>query len=113
MRSKRTKALDISPAVRKEVRERDGGCIFCTKFPHSTPTGMNTEIMHYISRGAGGLGIAKNLAVGCIYHHRMMDTDGSYAQRQEMRALFRHYLRELYDDWDEKDLIWRHDMNYE
>lgn len=112
MRAKRTVATDISAKVRKVVNDRDRGCIFC-KYLGFIPTNMPTEIMHYIPRSAGGLGIPENLAVGCIYHHRQMDTDGKYTERQCMRALFRHYLREVYkDSWNEDKLVWRHDMNY-
>ena len=111
MSSKRTKALDISSAVRTKVRERDGGCIFCTKY-NFLPTGANTEIMHYIGRGAGGLGIPENLAVGCIIHHRQMD-QGTGKQKLMMKALMRDYLRNQYPEWDESKLTWTHDMNYE
>lgn len=96
------KATSIPTAVRKIVRERDGGCIFCEHLGFER-TGMATEIMHYISRAQGGRGIPENLAVGCIYHHRLMD-QGIARERQMMRALFRHYLREKYPDWNEDSL---------
>ncbi len=104
-RSARTKATDISAKVRKEVHERDHGCIFC-QMEHFTPTGARTEIMHYVSRYAGGLGIPENLAEGCIVHHRMMD-QGAGREPQLLRALFRWYLREHYPGWNEEKLRYR------
>ena len=101
-RSARTKATDISPSVRKIVHERDGGCIFC-RMEHFTPTGARTELMHYVSRYGGGLGIPENLAEGCIIHHRQMD-QGPAKERQLLRALFRWYLRQHYPDWSEEKL---------
>ena len=98
-----TRKKDISAAVRRKVRARDGGCIFCQNF-NFRPTGANTEIMHYIGRGRGGLGIEENLAVGCIVHHRMMDQGGPEDQ-QNMRAIFRSYLRAYYPDWNEAKLM--------
>lgn len=106
-----TKKKAISNAVRVRVRKRDGGCIFCrtnsfaicaTKdcFEYKN---TRTEIMHYISRGRGGLGIEENLAEGCIYHHRQLDQgDG-----KELRAYFKEYLMSQYPDWDEEKLICR------
>ena len=100
-----TRKKAISARVRHIVRERDGGCIFCERYGFA-PTGMNTEIMHFVGRGRGGAGIPENLAVGCIQHHRMMD-QGSPLDRQMMRALFRDYLRNQYPDWDESKLYVR------
>lgn len=95
----------ISPKVRQIVRQRDKGCIFCNYLGFE-PTGMNTEIMHYVGRGRGGMGIPENLAVGCIKHHRQMD-QGSPLDQQMMRFLFRDYLRRIYPDWDESKLYVR------
>lgn len=61
--------------------------------------------MHYIPRGRGGLGIPENAAIGCRYHHRMLD-QGHEGRREEMLALFRNYLQSKYPDWDEKKLTY-------
>lgn len=65
-RSKRTRACDISPAVREIVNRRDKGCIFCLA-AYELPQGyipelFRMEIMHFVSRSTGGLGIPENLA---------------------------------------------------
>lgn len=98
MASKRSKACDISPAVRNEVLERDGcKCIICGER-------HNLQIAHYISRARLGLGIAKNLGVMCIRCH--MAYDNSH-RHKEIKSFFEEYLKSHYEDWDEKDLIYR------
>ncbi len=63
------------------------------------------SIMHYIPRSHNGLGIAKNGAVGCQYHHEMLD-NGNEGRRREMLMLFRSYLQDHYTDWKENTLVY-------
>ena len=63
------------------------------------------DAMHYIPRSRGGLGIPQNGAIGCRYHHQMMD-QGSEGRRPEMLGLFAQYLKGLYPEWDESKLIY-------
>lgn len=63
------------------------------------------SIMHYIPRSKNGLGIAQNGAVGCQYHHNMLD-NGNEGNREEMLAMFRKYLKAHYPNWDEKKLVY-------
>lgn len=73
--SKASKACDISPSVRREVRERDGGrCIIC-----GSTNGI--QIAHYISRGRLGLGIPQNLACMCHICHAEMDNGTNTTSR--------------------------------
>ena len=92
MKNKRTKACEIPTSVRRLVNERDSGCIFCLAM-YEIPQGYRPEmycmeIMHFVSRSSGGLGIPENLAKGCIYHHRMLDDHSP--KRQEDEADFRN-----------------------
>ena len=107
MKSKRTKACDIPPAVRRIVNQRDHDCIFCRMMYHLPmgyhPEMYRMEIMHYIPRSAGGLGIPENLAEGCFYHHRMLDQS---SQRKEMLLIFESYLRRCYPEWDMQQLYY-------
>lgn len=97
MASKRSKACDISPAVRKEVLERDNHqCIICGSY-------HNLQIAHFISRGRLGLGIAKNLGVMCVGCHFQYDNGKSH---KEIEKLFRDHLKAHYKDWNEKELIY-------
>lgn len=63
------------------------------------------SIMHYIPRSKNGLGIAQNGAVGCQYHHNMLD-NGNKGNREEMLAIFQNYLKKHYPDWNEKKLVY-------
>ena len=107
MKNKRTKACEIPTSVRRLVNERDSGCIFCLamyEIPHGyRPEMYCMEIMHFVSRSSGGLGIPENLAKGCIYHHRMLDHS---PKRQEMKLIFETYLRNHYPDWEESRLYY-------
>lgn len=92
--SKRSKACDISPKVRAAVKERDGGrCIYC-----GSPA---IQIMHFVKRSQGGLGIEQNLACGCIEHHQLQESGDEGANRY-----LRWYLSHHYPNWSEKDLVY-------
>lgn len=94
--SKRTKAVSISTKVRKEVRERDKWCIFC---------GLSgTDMMHYIPRSKGGLGIAQNIALGCRQCHVNMDFTN---MRKEMLEHFKNHLDKHYPDFPDEERIYR------
>ena len=64
------------------------------------------DIMHYIPKSFGGLGIPQNLALGCRYHHSMLD-HANINHREEMQEIFREYLDLLYPDWNENDLYYK------
>lgn len=59
-------------------------------------------IMHYIPRSSLGLGIKQNGAVGCRYHHNMMD-NGSSGDRKEMLGMFKAYLDVFYPDFPDSE----------
>lgn len=97
MKSKRTKALEISKKVREKVYERDGSlCVMCGS------VGMPNA--HYIARSQGGLGIEENILTLCFDCHRQYDQS---INRKRMREHFRKYLKSKYPGWDEKKLIYK------
>ena len=63
------------------------------------------QIMHYIPRSQGGLGIPENLALGCVWHHNMMD-NGNLGLREQMMIFFEDYLKSIYEDWDKEKLFY-------
>lgn len=86
-KSTRTKALDISPRVKRRVWERDGeACVLC----HSRRAAPNA---HYINRSQGGLGIEQNIVTLCAACHDRMDNgaDGSRLRRQVKEYLGKCY----------------------
>jgi 5-methylcytosine-specific restriction endonuclease McrA len=104
MKSKRTKACEIPPAVREKVEERDGHCcIFC-----GSPYARGEA--HYIGRGQGGLGVEENIITTCSFCHREMD-NGMNTKRY--RAIAEQYLKDHYPDWNVSDLVYKKGFEYE
>ena len=106
-----TRAKEFSTKTREVIKERDKtSCIFCKMGYHmksTTQAGyLMKSIMHYIPRSQGGLGIEQNGAIGCQYHHELLD-NGNKGLRGEMLELFKEYLQEHYPNWNEQDLIYK------
>lgn len=105
--SKRSKACEFSRKERMLIYERDTGCLFCQRryrMERADSYALSIfETMHYIPRSQGGLGIAKNGAIGCKYHHMMLDNS---EHRAEMKEIFKAYLKRMYRDWNEEDLVY-------
>ena len=98
---KRTKALAISPKVKKIVAERDqiNGwtcCVLC-----GSPYGLPEA--HYISRAQGGLGIEENIVTLCRTCHDRYDNS---EYRNEIKEILRQYLKSKYPDWTEERLVY-------
>lgn len=109
-KSKQAKAHEFSRQARKEIVSRDNGeCIFCKLQYAMDGSGWESRqmsgIMHYIPRSRGGLGIPQNGALGCKWHHEMLD-NGNRGNREEMLAIFREYLKGHYPGWDKKKLVY-------
>lgn len=99
MKSRRSKACDITDKVKAEVWERDNHkCIICGD-PSASPNA------HYISRAKGGLGILENIVTLCIRCHHTYD-NGTKDQRELYKQRIRGYLRIRYPLWSEENLIY-------
>ena len=100
MKSKRTKACEITPQVREAVEKRDNhSCIFCGRYGRGEA--------HYINRSQGGLGIEENIVTVCRECHRQMD-NGLNIQIYRDKA--EQYLKSKYPEWDKSKLVfnkWR------
>ena len=108
---KRTRQLEFSTKTREVIKHRDRWqCIFCKMGYHMESTTQAgyiiKSIMHYIPRSKGGLGIEQNGAIGCQYHHELLD-NGNKGLREEMLGMFRQYLKSHYSDWKEEELIYK------
>jgi len=100
MKSKRSKACDISQKTKKIVFARDGGaCIICGK------SGLPNS--HYISRAKGGLGIEQNVVTMCIVCHDAYDNGKDAELRDYIKNKTKEYLQLLYKDWNEDNLIYK------
>lgn len=97
-KSKRTKACDISKAVKDRVWERDGHkCIICGSY-EAMPNS------HYIRRSQGGLGIEENIVTMCQQCHRMYDQG---PERKLIASYTERYLRRCYPNWNPEKLIYK------
>jgi 5-methylcytosine-specific restriction endonuclease McrA len=98
MKSKRSKACDISVATKRKVWERDGQrCIVCGNH-NAMPNG------HFRSRSNSGLGVEKNIVTLCLKCHYNYDQT---IKRNEIKEYIRNYLKSKYKDWSEDDIIFR------
>lgn len=106
MKSKRSKACDISQKVKKIVWERDNGCcVIC---------GNNYNVMpnaHFIPRSKGGLGIEQNIFTACT---RLTENDchykfdnGTQEEREKLKEKVQEYFMSIYPNWDENDLYYK------
>jgi len=102
MKSKLSKACDISKAVKNTVWERDGHkCVIC-----GNPAAMPNA--HYIPRSHGGLGIEENIVTLCIECHNAYDNS---SLRPWYHDKIRDYLKSKYPGWDENELVY-HKYNF-
>lgn len=106
--SKRSRACEFSEKARQEIIKRDKECIFCKMNYHMPPEEFTAsgglQIMHFIPRSQGGLGIPKNGALGCIYHHMLLDNGKD--TREDMMLMFQDYLVRHYENWNRKELVY-------
>ena len=98
MKSKRSKATDISQKVKNAVWERDKHqCIIC----HSGTASPNA---HYIPRSAGGLGIEENIVTLCNQCHREYDQS---TERELIGRRIEAYLKRKYPKWEKENIIYK------
>ena len=106
MKTKRSKATDISNKVKEIVFARDKGkCVICGNSYNVMPNA------HYISRAKGGLGIEQNIVTLCTEMtlnkcHRKYDF-GTKKQHDEIGEKIKNYLKSKYDNWNENDLVYK------
>ena len=95
--NKRTKALQITPSVKRKVYERDNGlCVLC-----GAP---GDPVCHVVSRAQGGMGIEENVVTLCSACHAAYDQSVS---RKRMREIIIEHLKNHYSNWEEKKVIYR------
>lgn len=66
------------------------------------------QIMHFVPRSQGGLGIPQNLACGCAWHHMLLDNGKD--TRADMLSKFEEYLKARYKGWNREMVVfnkWR------
>ena len=106
-----TKKTEFSAKERQKIIKRDRGqCIFCEMgYPAAGAGYLDLEIkdiMHFIPRSQSGLGVERNGAVGCRYHHTQLD-NGNKGLHADMKERFEAYLKKCYPDWNKAELIYQ------
>lgn len=106
-----TRKLEFDSKTRIKIKTRDHGvCIFCEMgYTTEGATGWDlipVDIMHFVPRSSLGLGIEQNGALGCRYHHNMLD-NGNKGHRSDMLKRFENYLRSFYPGWKKEDLVYK------
>lgn len=98
MKSKRTKALDISLKVKEIVWERDNKCCILCGNPQAMPNA------HYVPRSSGGLGIKENVVTLCQKHH---DDYDKTTDRQTLMFYIAVYLDNKYPNFKHNDRFYK------
>ena len=94
MKSKRSKATDITPNVKNKVWERDfKRCVVCYS-PNAFP---NAHV--FIRRSHGGLGIEENIVTLCNQCHRDFD-EGKNARHEVVKEIIYEHMYKHYPDLD-------------
>lgn len=95
-----TKATEIPLKVKKEVWERDEHkCIFC-----HIEVPIEYANSHYIKRSQLGLGIPKNIMTNCDKCHKDFEET---IKRNEMKEKAKKYFQSKYENWNEKELVYK------
>lgn len=101
MKSRRSKACDITQKVKKTVWERDGEkCILCKNL-RGYPAMPNA---HYIPRSNGGLGIKENVVTLCQKCH---DDYDKTSNRQLLMIDIGMYLDSLYPNFNHDNRFYK------
>jgi len=98
MKTRRSKACDISKSVRLTVLARDHGLCVCCEARQGIPNA------HYISRAQGGLGIEQNIVSLCPECHYKYDQT---TERTEIKQRLKKYLQSKYQNWSEDNLYYK------
>ena len=104
MKSKRTKATDISMVVKKKVFKRDEGkCVICGNMVNVMPNS------HYIRRSHGGLGIEENVFTACtnFTENNCHERWDRYKCTDDEIERVKNHFRSHYPNWDNMQLTYK------
>lgn len=113
MKKKLTKHLEFTAKARKAIHKRDQEtCVFCAAGyePPEDPAYCRTalQIMHIVPRSQLGMGVEQNGALGCVWHHQMMD-NGNRQNRKEMLTMLEDRMQRMYPGWTRESVTYRKD----
>lgn len=106
MKSKRTKALQISMKTKKKVWERQQG----RSVVSNKPITVYECCCHVVPKSKGGLGIEENIVGMTQDEHRIFDNNllGSHKEgSQSYKEKIIKHLQAHYPNWSEDNLIYK------
>lgn len=63
------------------------------------------QIMHIVPRSKLGMGVEQNGALGCVYHHQLMD-NGNKGKRAEMQKILEERMKYIYPGWTRESVTY-------
>ena len=113
MKKKLTRNLEFTAKARKAIHKRDNEtCVFCAagyELPEDLAYCQTAlQIMHIVPRSQLGMGVEQNGALGCVWHHQMMD-NGNLENRKEMIRMLEERMRRIYPGWNRESVTYRKD----
>lgn len=64
------------------------------------------QIMHIVPRSQLGKGVEENGALGCVWHHNMLD-NGNAGNRREMLTILEERMQSFYPGWSRAKVTYR------
>lgn len=102
-KKKLSSRMEFTAKERRKIHERDRErCVFCEmgyqmpEDPAYCRTGL--QIMHIVPRSQLGMGVEQNGALGCVWHHNLMD-NGNRERRKEMMTILERRMEMFYPGW--------------
>lgn len=108
---KLARKTEFTAKARKAIHKRDNEtCVFCAD-GYEPPEDMAycqtaLQIMHIVPRSQLGMGVEQNGALGCVWHHQMLD-NGNRENRKEMLAMLEDRMRRIYPGWTREQVIYQ------
>lgn len=106
MKSKRTRATEISRLVKQKVWERQNGCSIISGYPID----VSECCCHFVPRSKGGLGVEENIIGLTPTEHMIFDNNHVGAKKEvsiKWREIARKHLMKHYPDWNEEKLRYK------
>lgn len=102
--------MEFNQKRREAIRKRDEEtCVFCAMGYQMPDPGEQTgelQIMHIVPRSQLGQGVEQNGALGCVYHHQMMD-NGNKGLRREMIGILEDRMKSFYPGWTRESVTYK------
>lgn len=108
---KLARKLEFTAKARKAIHKRDREkCVFC-EMEYAMPEDLSycrtgLQIMHIVPRSQLGMGIEENGAMGCVWHHNMLD-NGNQGRRKDMIEILEKRMQEFYPEWSREKVTYQ------